>query len=130
MAHKDSKSTFAWAMVHGPCEILDCGRGRSALIQSSGAPHKTRSFPMFRRVNWPAVVLFIMIMALPGLAQKAGPLQWQNDLTPIAVPDWNYDFAAHLLERAGFGGTPEEIQELVKLSPAEAVRRLVYFQSI
>ena len=53
-----------------------------------------------------------------------------NDLTPISPSDWTYDFAAHLLERAGFGGTPEEIQVLAKLSPTEAVRRLVYFQNI
>jgi len=53
-----------------------------------------------------------------------------NDLTPISPSDWNYDFAAHLLERAGFGGTPEEIQLLAKLSPSDAVRRLVYFQNI
>jgi len=53
-----------------------------------------------------------------------------NDLTPISPSDWTYDFAAHLLERAGFGGTPEEIQVLAKLSPTDAVRRLVYFQNI
>ncbi len=53
-----------------------------------------------------------------------------NDLTPISPSDWTYDFAAHLLERAGFGGTPEEIQGLAKLSPTDAVRRLVYFQNI
>lgn len=53
-----------------------------------------------------------------------------NDLTPIDASDWNYQFAAHLLERAGFGGTPEEIQTLASLTPAQAVRRLVYFQNI
>src|SRR5215469_7851798 len=53
-----------------------------------------------------------------------------NDLTPISPSDWTYDFAAHLLERAGFGGTPEEIQVLAKLSPTDAVRQLVYFQNI
>jgi hypothetical protein len=53
-----------------------------------------------------------------------------NDLTPISTSDWNYDFAAHLLERAGFGGSPEEIQVLAKLSPTDAVRQLVYFQNI
>jgi uncharacterized protein (DUF1800 family) len=56
--------------------------------------------------------------------------RWENDLASIAASDWNYDFAAHLLERAGFGGTPEEIQTLARLTPAEAVRRLVYFQNI
>jgi Protein of unknown function (DUF1800) len=53
---------------------------------------------------------------------------WQNDLTPIATSDWNRDFAAHLLERAGFGGTPEEIDALAKLTPARAVARLVRFE--
>src|SRR5262245_41594420 len=62
--------------------------------------------------------------------QKAGLRQWQNDLNPIAPSDWNYELAAHLLERAGFGGTTEEIDALAKMSPADAVRRLVYFQSI
>jgi uncharacterized protein (DUF1800 family) len=54
----------------------------------------------------------------------------ENDLTPISASEWTYEFAAHLLERAGFGGTPEEIDVLAGLSPAEAVRRLVYFQNI
>ena len=53
-----------------------------------------------------------------------------NDLTPIRTSDWNYAFAAHLIERAGFGGTPEEIQALAASTPTEAVRKLVYFQSV
>src|SRR5688572_26802094 len=64
------------------------------------------------------------------MAQSKGPAQWQNDLTPIKPSEWNYEFAAHLLERTGFGGTPEEIQALARLTPAEAVRRVVYFQNI
>jgi hypothetical protein len=88
---------------------------------------------MLRKRKWfTAAVVTVIIAAVPvsGVAQKAGPQQWQNDLAPIAASDWNYDFAAHLLERAGFGGTPEEIEALARLTPAEAVRRLVYFQSI
>jgi len=61
-------------------------------------------------------------------AETAGPAAWENDLTPIRAADWNYDFAAHLLERAGFGGIPEEIQELAKMTPAQAIARLVRFQ--
>ena len=53
---------------------------------------------------------------------------WQNDLTPIGPADWSYDNAAHLLERAGFGGTPEEIAALAKMTPAKAVARLVRFE--
>ena len=58
----------------------------------------------------------------------AGPAVWKNDLTPIGPADWNYDFAAHLLERAGFGGSPEEIAKFAKLTPAQAVARLVRFE--
>jgi hypothetical protein len=63
-----------------------------------------------------------------AVAQTTGPAKWQNDLAPINAADWNYDFAAHLLERAGFGGTPEEIAALAKMTPAQAVARLVRFE--
>jgi hypothetical protein len=53
---------------------------------------------------------------------------WQNDLAPIGPTDWNSEFAAHLLERAGFGGTPEEIAVFAKMAPARAVARLVRFE--
>ncbi len=71
--------------------------------------------------------LLLTASALPAVAQKAGPAAWENDLTPISAADWNYDFAAHLLERAGFGGTPEEIQALAKMTPQQAAARLVRF---
>jgi hypothetical protein len=70
------------------------------------------------------------LMAAAALAQNAGPSAWQNDLTPIGPADWNYDLAAHLLERAGFGGTPDEIQALAKMTPAHAVARLVRFEGV
>ena len=60
----------------------------------------------------------------------SGPASWVGDLTPIAPEDWNYERAAYLLDRAGFGGTPEEIQALAAMTPQEAVRRLVYFQKV
>ena len=73
----------------------------------------------------------VMAVSPPAaLAQSTGPAKWQNDLTPIAASDWNYDFAAHLLERAGFGGTPEEIQALAKMTPAQAVARMVRFKGV
>ena len=80
---------------------------------------------MFRRLLFLAA-----LCAVVAAAQTAGPAKWQNDLTPIGPADWNYnyDFAAHLLERAGFGGTPEEIQALAKLTPAQAIARLVRFE--
>lgn len=78
---------------------------------------------MLRRVAFLSILL-----ALAAMAQSAGPAAWQNDLSPIGPADWNYDFAAHLLERAGFGGTPEEIQALAKRTPAQAIARLVRFE--
>ncbi len=75
-----------------------------------------------------AIALTITICPVPASAQAAGPQSWQNDLTSIRAADWNNDLAAHLLERAGFGGTPEEIQALSKMTPAQAVARLVRFE--
>jgi hypothetical protein len=60
----------------------------------------------------------------------AGPAEWAGDLTPISARDWSYERAAHLLERAGFGGTPEEIAALAAMTPEEAVNYLVDYQSI
>lgn len=78
---------------------------------------------MLRRIG-----AVLIASALAAIAQTAGPAAWQNDLKPIAPADWNYDLAAHLLERAGFAGTPDEIQALAKLTPAQAVDRLVRFK--
>ena len=55
---------------------------------------------------------------------------WTGDLTPIGQEDWNTERAAHLLERAGFGGTPEEIAQFAAMTPGAAVRRLIYHKSI
>jgi len=68
-----------------------------------------------------------ILIASPSLAQQGAIVSWQDDLSQIASTDWNYDRAAHLLERAGFGGTPEDIQALAAMSPSEAVGSLVYF---
>jgi len=89
---------------------------------------------MLRKLKWLTAALAVTALAaaspIPGQAQAAGSARWQNDLTPITPADWNRDLAAHLLERAGFGGTPEEIDALARLTPVEAVRRLVHFQNI
>lgn len=55
---------------------------------------------------------------------------WSGDLTPIGQEDWNTERAAHLLERAGFGGTPEDIAQFAAMTPDAAVRRLVYHKNI
>lgn len=55
---------------------------------------------------------------------------WTGDLTPIGPDDWNAERAAHLLERAGFGATPEEIAQFTAMTPETAVRQLVYHKDI
>jgi uncharacterized protein (DUF1800 family) len=65
-----------------------------------------------------------------GERVAAGPASWANDLSPITAADWSYDRAAHLIERAGFGATPAEIERLAAMSPRQAVDSLVDYESI
>src|SRR6185295_17143396 len=44
--------------------------------------------------------------------------------------DWNYNRAAHLIERSGFGGAPEEIARIAKMSPRQAVDWLVDYEAV
>ena len=90
-----------------------------------------------RRAAVAGVVLALAIIGYTRHAVSAnekewspGPAAWQADLTPIAAADWSYDRAEHLLGRAGFSGTPDEIQRLADLTPEEAVRSLVDYDSI
>jgi hypothetical protein len=69
-------------------------------------------------------------LAPPGAAKAnyktAGPKTWAGDLTAITKADWSYERAGHLLERAGFGGTPEEIERLAKMTPQAAVNFIIH----
>src|SRR5262249_39018028 len=49
---------------------------------------------------------------------------------PLAKSKWNFTTAAHLLNRAGFGGPPGEIEKLAQLDPDEAVAQLVDYEKI
>src|SRR5215475_8281646 len=69
-------------------------------------------------------------VAAQGLGLRGGPPDWANDLRPIGPSDWSYERAAHLLERAGFGGTPEEIARLAAMTPERAVASLLDYGSI
>jgi uncharacterized protein (DUF1800 family) len=67
-------------------------------------------------------------LAAVGVAES--PASWSGDLSPISPSDWTYDRAAHLIDRAGFGATPEEIEPLARLTPQQAVDRLVDYEAI
>jgi uncharacterized protein (DUF1800 family) len=68
--------------------------------------------------------------AVKRLEAGGAPASWMGDLSPIAATDWNYARAGHLLERAGFGATPEEIEALARMTPEDAVNSLVDYESV
>ena len=51
-------------------------------------------------------------------------------LKPLSGQKWNYGTAAHLLNRAGFGGPPSEIAKLAGLKPEQAVSWLLDYELI
>jgi uncharacterized protein (DUF1800 family) len=58
--------------------------------------------------------------------RPAGALDATTALRPYAG-SWNRRLAAHLLRRAGFGGSPADVDRLTSLGPAGAVADLVRF---
>ncbi|MEM7540739.1 MAG: DUF1800 domain-containing protein [Pseudomonadota bacterium] len=72
----------------------------------------------------PVILLLVLSSALSVHAQYT-----VNSLVPIDADRWGSEQAKHLLERAGFGATPAEIEEFARLSPQRAVARLVHFES-
>lgn len=48
-----------------------------------------------------------------------------GNLTMIDPADWTFDRAAHLLERAGFGGTPSQVRRLAAMTPQAAVSLMI-----
>src|SRR5258705_7447800 len=93
-------------------EILPPSPGMSAMAEPSVSP---------RTAN---------IAAREQPRSGSGPAQWAEDLAPISASDWSFDRAAHLLERAGFGGTPEDIARLAAMSPQAAVAALVDYPAV
>ena len=71
-------------------------------------------------------ILALALLALCSLPTFAAA----EDLTPITAGEWNRAKTQHLLERAGFGGTPAEIDKLARMTPRQAVRYLVYFEGV
>jgi uncharacterized protein (DUF1800 family) len=51
-------------------------------------------------------------------------------LSPLPSSRWNFSTAAHLLNRAGFGGSPADIVALVRMGPEAAVAHLVDYEQV
>ncbi|RMF85462.1 MAG: DUF1800 domain-containing protein [Planctomycetota bacterium] len=111
----------------GAADAIEALDGRSAYNRfgcSARIARPSRWRPVMFRL--PQVLLVSLIAV--GFAH-AGPLG-KNSLAPIKQDDWTRDAAAHLLRRAGFGGTPAEIERLYALGPRGAVDYLVDYQKI
>ena len=69
----------------------------------------------------------LALLAAPACfaGTPAAPAGWVDDLRPITTSDWTPARAAHLLERAGFGATPADLQHSLALGVRAAVARLV-----
>ncbi len=85
---------------------------------------------MMKTLRNVAVALGLSAAALVQAAPAPAHTDWQDDLRPLPAAAWSRERAAHLLERAGFGGTPAEVDKLAAMTPAEAVRSLVRYQRI
>ncbi len=73
---------------------------------------------------------FCWVVSTASVVFAMAPSDGKDDLRPIAQAQWTAAAAAHLLQRAGFGGRPDEIAALTALGPREAVRQLVRWQSV
>src|SRR5262249_50248055 len=82
-----------------------------------------------RSVPAPAVTL-ISAPARHVSQDGGGPAHWADDLSPVAAADWHFDLAGHLLERAGFGGTPADVARLAQMTPEQAVTSLLDFRAV
>jgi uncharacterized protein DUF1800 len=79
------------------------------------------------RVSIPLLSL-VVCATVVGVIRADAPAAWTDDLSAIAAGDWTPARAAHLLERAGFGGTPEEIARVAAMTPQQAVDWLVDYE--
>ena len=79
-------------------------------------------------MNFHTRLLSFALLCISALPALAAPPNWQDDLQPLPAAEWNRERAAHLLERAGFGGTQEEVARFAAMSPRKAVQTLVHYQ--
>ncbi len=67
-----------------------------------------------------------MVVPAPASNRPAGHLDIATALAPYAGP-WNARLAAHLMRRAGFGGSPSEVARVAAKPVHEAVESFIHF---
>jgi uncharacterized protein (DUF1800 family) len=100
------------------------GHRKDARFQASSSKKDT-----LMTTRHPTVGFALLVLLFAPFACLAAT-NWTGDLAPIGQEDWNTERAAHLLERAGFGGTPEDIANFAAMTPEAAVKTLVYHKNI
>lgn len=63
-------------------------------------------------------------------ARPAAPRRVSSSMSPLAAKKFGFDEARHLLLRAGFGGTPQQVQALVGWGLEKSVDYLVNFEKV
>lgn len=63
-------------------------------------------------------------------ARPSPPRPPTTSLSPLVKKDFGFDQARHLLWRAGFGGTPDQVQTLVNWGLEKSVNMLVDYEGI
>ena len=89
-----------------------------------------RQLHLHVRATLASIAALAVCLPAHGDPRATEPVAWVDDLNPVDEADWNYDLAAHLLERAGFGGTPQEIQVLADMPAVAAVNGIVDYEAI
>ncbi len=69
-------------------------------------------------------------LVLVGVATRPASAAADDPLAPLPAERFTLADARHLLDRAGFGGTPEEVKALFDLGLEGAVHRLVRYQDV
>ena len=85
--------------------------------------------PIFQTQGAPGRALTLLFLLLFSYT-NTGMAATVDSLEPLPASEWSYDHAAHLLERAGFGATPEEIASFAAMTPDAAVDLIVNYEQI
>ncbi|MFV1994044.1 MAG: DUF1800 family protein, partial [Verrucomicrobiales bacterium] len=84
----------------------------------------------YRRWTLGMLLGTLLISGAQAGEKEAATACCTEGLEPIAAADWDYAKARHLLWRAGFGGTPREIEKLHAMGLESAVDYLVNYGAI
>ena len=76
------------------------------------------------------ILISILIVLFFSSVSAKETNNWKSAIDPIKQEDWSIAKASHLLERAGFGGTPEEVEFIYNLGHILAVEHIVNYEKL